>query len=291
MIRYSPLVRLWIGISLFSLVLWVLYWFSPSYQHFFNSLYGIPDSYVSRLGLVFWAAHLGLNARFIGAFLGLTALIVSWCPFATKRKIRVLVGGAVFFEGVYFVLLLPFFWNLFERGIFYLSVSYLLQVLAAAPFLVFLSLKLWRYSGDKNNLMRWVGLAFFGYVVALWANSVLRWFDMISVEGITFLFDGIRVLGFLNAAILMSAAFIFALAGLMALAKSNAFLGLKWIGLAFAAIGLHYIVYGVYSYFVGALSFTLLIDIWTIPFFGIGLSLLLVQRRKPFSPLEAKRIF
>jgi hypothetical protein len=284
MIRSNTMVKLWIGASFLSLVLWLFYWFRPSYEHFFNTLYGIPDSYVSRLGVVFWAAHLGLNARFIGAFLGLTALIASWRPFSTHRKIRLLVGGAVFFEGVYFVLLFPFFWNLLERGIFYLSVSYLLQVLAAAPFLVLLSMKLWRYGGDKSNLMRWAGLAVFGFVVALWANSVLRWFDMISLEGTNFLFSGIRVLGFLNAAIFMSAACVFAFAGLMALKKSNKFLALKWIGLAFTAIGLHYIVYGVYSYWVGALSFTLLIDIWAIPFFGLGLSLLHEQRGRRFNP-------
>ena len=40
--------------------------------------------------------------------------------------------------------------------------------------------------------------------------------------------------------------------------------------LALFAVGLHYLLYVVYSYFGGMLAFVLLVEVWTIPLIGLG---------------------
>jgi hypothetical protein len=288
MILFSRGVKVWLAISLLSLALWAIYWFKPSYEHFFTVVQGIPDSYVSNLGIVFWSAHLGLNSRFIGALLGLIALFMFWRSEILSKRIELLVGCAVFFESLYFVFLVPFIWNLYQRGVLFLSYSYLVQVIATVPIMITLTLKIVRYDKNKSDLLKWAGFAFFGYVMALWANAVMRWFDMISVEGSNFLFNGIRVTGFLNATILLSIAVIFALVGAVSFTRGIQKSALKWIGLAVASVGLHYIVYAIYSYYVNALSFTLLIDIWAMPFLGLGTAILLMSHRSKDNSINRK---
>jgi hypothetical protein len=39
-------------------------------------------------------------------------------------------------------------------------------------------------------------------------------------------------------------------------------------------VGLHYIFFVVYSYFTNTLASALLLDVWTVPLFGLGLVLL-----------------
>ncbi len=272
MIQTWRLVKFWLAICLFSMLLWVVYWFRPSYEHFFNAIYGVPDSYVSNLGVVYWSGHFGLNARFLCSIFGLAGLALCWSAAVVVRKVRFLFGAACFCEGLYFVLLTPFVWNLANRGMVFFTWSYIIQIVAAAPILLLLALKLFRFTGvNADRLWVWVGLGSFGYVVALWANAVLRWFDMVSVEGWAFFSGGVRVWGFMNALVLMSAAVVFAAIGLMFFYRKNKFSALKWLGLSLAAVGLQYCLYAVYSAYVNALSYTLLIDIWTMPFLGLSL--------------------
>jgi hypothetical protein len=116
------------------------------------------------------------------------------------------------------------------------------------------------------------GLAFSGYVGALWANSVFRWFDMVASEGLSFFSIGLRTLGSLNAFLVMTLALFSSAVSAYYLSKKNR-VAMKWIGLTLFLVGLHFLVYFVYSYFGGMLNFVMVVEIWTIPLIGLGLAL------------------
>jgi hypothetical protein len=126
-------------------------------------------------------------------------------------------------------------------------------------------------------MLKWGTIAFGGYITALWINSIFRWIDMLLIEGVGFLTSGIRAIGFFDAVIFMSLAVIFAVMGVRYNGKEIEVVARKWIGLSMVMVGLHYVIYLVYSYFVGALNFVLLVDIWTMPLLFLGLALLLAK--------------
>ena len=123
-----------------------------------------------------------------------------------------------------------------------LGISYILQFLFTVPFLLILAVKVYRHKLDGSGLIKWAGFAFVGYIGALWVNSVFRWFDMISADGLSVFFTGIRAVGSLNAFIVMSLAIIFSIIGVYYLLKRKRNPRF-WIGLSLVMVGLHYLVY------------------------------------------------
>jgi hypothetical protein len=78
----------------------------------------------------------------------------------------------------------------------------------------------------------------------------------------------------------MSLALVFTVIGAFSLAKKDFRSSFKWLGLAFTLVGLHYLFYVLYSYFVGMLGFLVITEIWTIPLLGLGLTMLKTKINK-----------
>jgi hypothetical protein len=95
---------------------------------------------------------------------------------------------------------------------------------------------------------------------------------MIAVLGSGFLLTGAASWGFLVSLIAMSLAVVFAVAGAHLLSK-NLGESVKWFGLSLAMIGLNYVVYLLYSFLSGNLDPAMAIDLWALPFLGLGISL------------------
>jgi hypothetical protein len=218
----------------------------------------------------------------LATVIGLLCLLLVWPKDENFFEIKKLVSIALFLEAGYFVSLLPSVWFMLRpERITYsltLSVSFLLQILLVAPSLTILAFNILKMKDTEKPKSVFVCLAFVNYVAALLLNSMFRWFDMISNEGIMFLLSGIRALGFLNAVIVMSLALIFSIVTYYNLFKNKKALAYRWCGLTLTLIGLHYIIFLFYSYVVGALDYVWLVDIWTIPLFGLGFSILMSSR-------------
>ena len=49
--------------------------------------------------------------------------------------------------------------------------------------------------------------------------------------------------------------------------------GFRWAGLALTMVGLHYLIYLLYSYVGGMINFVLIVEVWAIPLLGLGVSI------------------
>ena len=132
-------------------------------------------------------------------------------------------------------------------------------------------MKVFRHKKNRIDWFKWAGFAFVGYIGALWVNSVFRWFDMISAEGLSVFLTGIRAVGSLNAFVVMSLALVFGVLSVYQLLNGRK-IGVRWAGLALVMVGLHYFIYLLYSYFGGMIDFVLLVEVWAIPLLGLGVS-------------------
>jgi len=274
-------VKIWIFISLCALLLWTFYYLTDSLVHFINIVRGLPDFYTGK-EWYFAPGFLGITGRFVGVALGLASAFLIWARGKPFSKVKNLVILSLVLEVLYSVSLLPSFWSLAIRGIYFLGAAYLLQAIFIVPFLSVLAVKVNGYVAGSvgSSFVKWAGLAFIGYVAALWANVFLRWIDMFSVGGLEFLLSGIIAIGFLDATILMSLALFLAIGSSYYFAKQRRRSALKLLGLSLTAVGLHYLIYLVYSYLAEALSLALLIDVWAIPLIGVGLAILRAGSKK-----------
>jgi hypothetical protein len=100
---------------------------------------------------------------------------------------------------------------------------------------------------DKINFWKWVSLAFLGYISALWINALFRWFDMARLEGVQLLFTGNITFGFLNGAIFMTLALLFSIIAARSISKRDVVSSKRWIGLTLTMVGLHFVLYTIYS--------------------------------------------
>ena len=264
-------VKVWVFAVLCSLLIWLVYLLPSRFEHFFRIVQGLPDLYAGNLGM-FMAEYAGLLARSFAVLLALIAGFLVWGSGSKiSRRVESLVEAGLFLEGTYFVLLFPSgLWWL--GSVNFLGVSYLLQAVSAGTVLMVLSFKV-RGFGGNVGVLRWVGVAAVGYVTALWANVVFRWFDMIEVVGNIFLLGEEASWGFLGSLITLSLAVIFAVIGAYLLA-ANRGEAVWWFGLCLMMIGVHYVVYSAYSFSSGNLGSAMEKDVWTLPFLGLGASLL-----------------
>jgi len=273
------------SVSLFFLFLFVFYWTWGSYEHFFGWLFN-SDSYhvryVSTVGISYWSAHIGLTLRLTGVICGLISLFSLCLNVKFPFRIKLLVAAALILEGIYYLLYIPWVPYLWRPDTYILSVSYLLQVLLTSPFLIFLAIKMKTYQsgGENRRFWKWAGLTFTCYMLSLWVNALFRWFDMVRIEGFQLLFTGIIPLGFLNGAITMSLAVVFSFAAARSILEMDQASSKRWIGLALIMLGIHYVIYFIYSQLAGLMNFILLVDVWTIPLLALGTTLLYESRER-----------
>lgn len=275
-----------IFVSLCSLLAWLLYWLPSSIERFYNVVFISVDYYSLGRFWIYVPAGIGMIARFIGSILGLLSLVLIWKGSKSLFDLKKWIVGALVLESVYFASLIPSgvwlntgLFGAFEGGFTNIGISYLLQVIFTVPFLVVLAFKVKKYVKDSNfDSWKWIGFTFVGYVVALWSNSVLRWFDMVTADNLVMFFSGVSGIGALNAFVCMSLAVIFAVIGLFSFVYKKLGSAIRWVSLSLVMVGVHYVIYVVYSYFVNALNQIMLIDVWTIPFLGLGLVLLIKDK-------------
>lgn len=247
--------------------------FPSNFQHLFNVVSGKQDFYAGNLGVLLSRLS-GLWTRFGGVVLALTAAFLVCTGGAAKPRsslVERIVEAALFLEGTYHVLLFPSGLWWLGLGLNFLGVAFLMQAVFAGVPLMLLSFKI--RLEDKVKVLKWVGVAAVGYTVALWFNVIFRWFDMIEVIGNTFLFKGVTSWGFLGSMITLSVAVVFAVAGAYLLSENKGE-SIKWFSLSLFIIGVHYVIYLAYSLASGNLDLALTVDVWTLPFLGLGASLL-----------------
>ena len=259
--------------SLCSLMIWIVFLLLGNFDHLYNLLTNQPDVYNGNLGM-FVSSFAGLAARFLAVIMAMAIGFKVWgrTDFWVSVKVETLFETALFLEGTYFILLFPSGLWWLGLGPNFLGVAYLLEAGVAGGALLMLSFKV-RDFGKGGNVLRWAGVAALAYVVALWFNSVFRWFDQIAVIGSEFLLRGATSWGFLVSLTAMSLAVVFAVPGAYYLSKNKGE-SVWWFGLSMVMIGLYYVVYVIYSATSSNLDSALQIDVWTLPFVGLGLALL-----------------
>ncbi len=262
----------WVFACFCSLLIWIAFLLPSNFEHLFNVILGKPDIFNGNLGM-FVSLFAGLIARFFAVILGMAVGFSIWGSTIKKSmKVDRLVEAALFLEGTYFVLLFPSGLWWLSLGWNFLGVAYLLEAACAGSVLFMLSFKV-RDFGKNTVILKWVGIASLGYVAALWFNSVFRWFDQIAVIGSEFLLRGATSWGFLVSLTAMSLAVVFAVPGAYFLAKNKSE-AVWWFGLSLIMIGVYYAVYVAYSFTSSNLDSAMQIDVWTLPFIGLGLSML-----------------
>ena len=284
----NKLIKIWIVVSLCALLIWIIRLVPDSLERFYNIVF-VSWNYYNRAivgGSMYSLAAVGIIARLVGAAIGLASLLMVWNNKRSILDLRKWVATALSLESLYYASLIPAIIWLFalakQSTISYnFGISYLIQIVFTVPFLAILAFKLVK-NGKKPfslHLWKWIGIAFLGYVIALWANSVFRWFDMIATSGVQFFFTDVRVVGALNAIVFMSLAVVFAALSAFSLAKQKESARI-WMGLSLTMVGLHYTIFVVFSYLVGTLNSIWLMDVWTVPLLGLGLTILFIKKNE-----------
>ena len=191
---------------------------------------------------------------------------------------------ALFLEGAYYFSYVPSVWLLLRPGLTYsysLGVGYILQILFTVPFLWVLAFKVGKYCerDQRPRLLKYGAVAFVGYISALAVNEMSRWTSMISADTIQFLFQGIRIAGFLNAIVLMPLAVVLAVVGAFRLFQIKQHSAMWWLGASLAVVGINYLIYVLYSFFANSLNSLPLVDVWTVPLLGLGFALMINSRK------------
>ncbi len=280
-------VKVWIFITLCSLLFWIVYWIPAGLLRISAFVFGSNVNvfrYVDSLYI--WmelSASVGTIIRVIGVLIGLLLLFLLRSDGKGIFEAKNLLASALAVESFYYAMV-GFPSGIYMMGSGYggqyrtLGVSFFLQFLFTTPFLAVLAVKVYRHEKGANGFQswKWVAAAFVGYIAALCVNSVLKWFEMVSVEGIAVFPTGIRVPGALIAFVFMSLAVVFAAFGAFSLAKKESS-AITWLGLALVLVGLHYLAFVIFSYFSNTLKFAMLAEVWAIPLLGLGLSMLKVK--------------
>jgi hypothetical protein len=282
--KLNQAAKIFIAVTLFSLIVYLIYVLFGSFTILFGYFAGLRQdvAYVRMTGPVFWFGFVGLGARFTAAVLGLASIFLLYVKSRTFSKIKVVVASALFLEGLFFLSETPSVWFLLRPGLvgnLPLAINYALLVLLTVPFLWVLTFKVATYRNGKASLLKFSAVTFVAYVVALAVNQVSRWTSMISAGTLGFLFEGIHVLGFLDAVVLMPLAVVLAVVGAFRLTQQNIKSAMLWMGACLATVGLNYSIYVIYSYFAESLNSLPLVDVWTIPLLGLGIALIIKSRK------------
>ena len=156
-----------------------------------------------------------------------------------------------------------------------LGIGYLLHVALTFPLLTILAIKVFKSGKEREDFQseKFLGITFFGYIVALWANASLRWIGLAITKGLETLWVESNIILAWNSIILMTFGIFFGFFGVFYLSK-NMKKALNYIGFSLVMVGLHYLIYLVYHIIIGDLISIWLIDFWAIAFIGMGISLI-----------------
>jgi len=263
-----------------------------------------PEYYVPATGLRFtdfysvslaylmeYSGFIGLMVRVVGASYALLSIfLILKNEKVSFSVIKNKIAKALLLEGFYYlsfipaiILMLLNFSALPTISNLLLSTVFSTQILLITPLLIKLATKVKNYevSGDKPSLIRWAGLSYMNFVIALWVTYMLKWKEMMAVDPYLFSALSVRILGFLNTVIVQSLAVVFAVVGvLLILRKRGLDKAMRWLGLSAIFLGFHIIIYVIYVTHVGITRFIQFGELWLIPLIGVGVYLLLRNHRQ-----------
>jgi hypothetical protein len=277
---------------------YALYWFvktipwiieislRPEYYSPATGLRFIDSNSLSLAYLMEYAGFIGLMVRVVGAsYALLSAFLILKSEKTSFHAVQNKIFKALLFEGLYYLCFIPAitllalnFSALPSISNMLLSTAFSTQILLITPMLIKLSTKIknYRTKVDKPSLIRWAGLAYMSFVVAVWITYMLKWREMMAVDPYLFSALSIRILGFLNTVIVQSLAVVFAVVGvLLILRKHGLHKAMRWLSLSAIFLGLHIVIYVIYVTHVGITRFIQFGELWLIPLTGVGLYLLL----------------
>ncbi|MDG6222957.1 MAG: hypothetical protein QCH99_06840 [Candidatus Bathyarchaeota archaeon] len=273
----------WLLISLTSLFVWIIRWIPESFIRFYNIVFISWDYYPRVLvrGSMYTVAAIGMVSRLLAVLLAMFIIYLVWKGKLSSNSATKFLGTSIVLEGVYFASLIPSIFYLFALGVtrnslFYstFGVGYFLQVILTVPFLWFLGISIYRNKFGYRHFQSYklLGITFFAYIGALWANSVFHWFGLMLTEGISVLWNSSSSILAFNTLIVMSLAFIFAFFGGLDISKKR--FESKWVGAALTSVGLHFLIYLIYQFLTDSLISVWLTDIWAIGLLALGLAIL-----------------
>jgi hypothetical protein len=298
MSRSNFTIKIFVLITVGSYFAYALYWFVKTIP-WIVEISLKPEYYIPATGLRFtntYSVSLAYLMEYTG-FVGLIVRVVA-ASYALLAAFLILKNGkdvfsvvkskisrALLLEGVYYLsfipaimLLLLNFSALPNVSNMLLSIAFSTQILLITPLLIKLATIVKNYEGDadKSSLIRWAGLSYMSFVVAIWVTYMLKWREMMAVDPYLFSALSVRILGFLNTVIVQSLAVIFAVVGvLLILKKCGLDKAARWMGLSAIFLSLHIIIYVIYVTHVGITRFIQFGELWLIPLIGVGLYLLL----------------
>jgi hypothetical protein len=264
-----------------------------------------PEYYVPATGLRFtntysvslaylmdYTGFVGLMVRVVAASY---ALVAAFLVLKNEKDvfsaIKNKISRALLLEGVYYLSFVPAimllmlnFSALPNISNMLLSTAFSTQIILITPLLIKLATTVKNYEtdADKPSLIRWAGLSYICFVVAIWVTYMLKWREMMAVDPYLFSALSVRILGFLNTAIVQSLAVAFAAVGVLLILKKRGLdKAARWMGLSAIFLSLHVIIYVIYVTHVGITRFIQFGELWLIPLIGVGLYLLL---KKPTEP-------
>ena len=279
---FTRWTKVWIAVTLCALLAYILYWLLGALANPYFLSYGdLPENFAPLSILIatdYVLPVIGNIFRLIGVSLALLSLYLVWGPktnpfLNVKKKAAV----ALLFEGIFFLLLLPVnVLFVFYLGPLPIFIAFILQALLVSPLLTVLSFKVWRYRKTaEETVLKWAGLAAIGYLIDIWIINVFRGLSMIDIEGTGSLISNVTSVGFLNAIITLSLSLIFAVAGFYTLQKKgNKRLSTRLFAVALIMLGLHFVIFILYSAITNTWKWVLLTEIWPIALLGLGLNML-----------------
>ena len=273
--------KIWIVATLLSLLVYDTRWLYGVFNLLYQHLAANPFAEVLRYQ--FWVDYvltgvIGDGIRLAAVVLGLISAYLVWGPrredFSSVKKN---VARGVLFEGIYFLTLLPISIIFVTRDSApILMIAFIIQILMVSPVLIVLSRKIYGYTEvSKANVIKWLCIAGLVYLAGILINNVFRWFSMAASAGLDFILGGITSLGFLSTVITLSLSLVFAVTGAYALLrKDNKKLSTRLFALALIMVGLHFVIFIVYSAITNSLNFVWLTEIWPVALLGLGIGML-----------------
>jgi hypothetical protein len=285
--KFSKSVKFWFFISVITFIVY-------NFWEIFETSEGIYEGFteidIFALGesvginpiimLIVFFPLIGLIFRFVGSILALQVLNLVWRKKThTFSDLNKKISKVVLMEIIYLISIIPNFFFITVVGTEVILWSYILQSFLTIPFLFILRRKIKNNTQNPfgSDVKKWMALSFLTYSAAIWINHISRWFDMSLAGGIPMLLDSLNPLGFFNAAILLSLAVICALIGFVKSKQNDIFS--KWFGTAMTMIGLHFIILVIFYVLQNTLNVLYLFELWTIPLFGLGLSIIFDKNR------------
>jgi hypothetical protein len=281
-VSFTPWTKMWIVVTLCALLAYDLYWLLGALANPYYLSYGdLPENFVSLSTLIatdYVLPVIGNIFRLIGVSLALLSLYLVWGPKPNPfSNVKKKTAVALLFEGIFFLSLLPVnILFIFYLGPLPIFIAFILQALLVPPLLTVLSFKVWRYRKTaEETVLKWAGVAAIGYLIGIWIINVFRGLSMIDIEGIGSLISDVTSLGFLNSIITLSLSLIFTVAGFYTLPKKeNRRLSTRLFAVALIMLGLHFVIFILYSAITNTWKWVLLTEIWPIVLLGLGLNML-----------------